>query len=506
MTRRGVGAARLSALLTAALVSAYPSVAHAQPSVAVPAPATAPDGGERPVPQGDLQLPYGVPQASTATDELAQLTAQINTMQNEVMLLAEDLSEAQQAVTTSASDVVYTQYAQAEAQQRLDKAKQALSEAASDAYAQSGGLPDFGLSGLNPRNDDPVHNSSGAAHELALAKINYDNATADYEKAKADYTDKQRAFGAIDVSYKQRDAALQELKKRNSDKMAAVLQAEETHEQHLGAQYLNTDALAGMKANPKALAAVNYALRQLGKSYVWGAEGPDHFDCSGLVWAAYKSTGRVLPRVSRDQYQGTQSTTVDKFALLPGDLLFFSSDPFNAGTIHHVGIYLGNGRMIHSPTSGDVVKISTVWWSHFYAATRVYPASQVATPTSTPSSTSTNTPSATPSHSPSHPTAPHPGGGSSHPAGGGSSTPADSGSPSDSPAGSISPSSNTAGDPSVSSTPSQKSSVAPAPSSTTADPGGASSTTGTTKSTPSSSPRSQPTSITSTEPVPIPSP
>lgn len=401
MTRRGVGAARLSALLTAAIVGGYPTVAAAQPSVTAPVPAAVPDGGERPVPDGTLQLPYGVPQVSTSSDELAVLTAQLNAIQSEVMLLAEQLSEAQEAVANAANEVVYTQYAQAEAQARLDKAEKALADAASQAYAQSGGLPDLGLGGLAPRNDDPVHNSAGAAHEVALAKIAYAQATADADQAKTAYADDQRRFGAIEVSYKQRDAALQELKKRNADKLAAVLKAEEKREQQLGQQYLNTDALFGMKANPKAIAAVNFALRQLGKSYVWGAEGPNHFDCSGLVYASYKSTGRSLPRVSRDQYQGTLSTSVSRYALLPGDLLFFSSDPYNAATIHHVGIYIGNGRMVHSPTTGDVVKISTVWWSHFYAATRVYAAIQVATPSTSPTPGASHSPSPSSSHSPS---------------------------------------------------------------------------------------------------------
>jgi peptidoglycan DL-endopeptidase CwlO len=489
MTRRGVGAARLSALLTAAIVSGYPSVASAQPSVAAAtAPTVAPDGGERPVPEGALQLPYGVPQAATSTDELAKLAAQLNAIQSEVMLLGEDLRELQEAVGTAASEVVYTQYAQAEAQQRLDLAKKAMADAATQAYAQSGGIPDFGLSGLSPRNDDPVHNSAGAAHELALAKIAYESATQAYEQAKAVYADTQRRFGATEVSYKQRDAALQELKKRNADKTAEILSQEEEREQKLGEQYLNTDALAGMKANPKALAAVQWALRQLGKSYLWGAEGPNHFDCSGLVWASYRSTGRTLPRVSRDQYEATLSTSVSRYALLPGDLLFFSSDPYNAATIHHVGIYLGNGRMVHSPTTGDVVKISTVWWSHFYAATRVYEAIQVSTPTPTPSSTHSPSPSPSPSRS----TSPSPSASTSA-----SATPAASSSPS----GSSSPS------PSVGTGPAPIPRSSTTPDSSATPNGTTGGTTSPTSGGDSPAPLRAPASpILSTEPVPMPTP
>ncbi len=101
--------------------------------------------------------------------------------------------------------------------------------------------------------------------------------------------------------------------------------------------------LAGGEAHPRALAAVRYALAQLGDPYVWAAEGPNAFDCSGLMWAAYRSAGADyfgLPRVSRDQYYATRHRTVAPSALLPGDLLFFASSSCWT-TIHHVGMYIG---------------------------------------------------------------------------------------------------------------------------------------------------------------------
>src|SRR5690606_9547269 len=84
-----------------------------------------------------------------------------------------------------------------------------------------------------------------------------------------------------------------------------------------------------------------------------------------------------LPRVAADQYWGTRdrlvtrSATVAQRGLLPGDLVFFSDDPFNWRAIGHVGIYVGDGRMVHAPSSGDVVKVAPVMWSRFFATTRV---------------------------------------------------------------------------------------------------------------------------------------
>jgi cell wall-associated NlpC family hydrolase len=125
----------------------------------------------------------------------------------------------------------------------------------------------------------------------------------------------------------------------------------------------------GGSSAPAALRAVRFALGQVGKPYVWGAEGPDTYDCSGLVQAAYASAGVGLPRVARAQYRATSPVPVA--AMIPGDLLFFGTDPANAESIHHVGIYLGNGLMVHAPTAGDVVRVAPVWWAEFFGAARV---------------------------------------------------------------------------------------------------------------------------------------
>ncbi|WP_158540650.1 C40 family peptidase [Romboutsia weinsteinii] len=113
-------------------------------------------------------------------------------------------------------------------------------------------------------------------------------------------------------------------------------------------------------------AIVNEAKKHLGKPYVWGAEGPGSFDCSGLTYYVYKNAaGITLPRVSRDQSK--VGTTIGKSDLQPGDLLFSSTD--GSGGVNHVGIYIGGGQMIHAPQSGDVVKttnINTSYWNNAF--------------------------------------------------------------------------------------------------------------------------------------------
>ncbi|HEX6500958.1 MAG TPA: NlpC/P60 family protein [Micromonosporaceae bacterium] len=98
--------------------------------------------------------------------------------------------------------------------------------------------------------------------------------------------------------------------------------------------------------------AAQFACNQIGKPYVWAAEGPNSYDCSGLTKAAWRSVGVYL-----DHYtvaQKNETTRVSRSQLRPGDLVFFFSD------VHHVGIYVGNGLMVHAPTSGDYVRMQYI--------------------------------------------------------------------------------------------------------------------------------------------------
>ncbi|WP_019814041.1 C40 family peptidase [Saccharomonospora saliphila] len=108
--------------------------------------------------------------------------------------------------------------------------------------------------------------------------------------------------------------------------------------------------------------AVDAALSVRGSPYVWGATGPSQFDCSGLTQWAYNQAGISIPRTSSSQSQF--GTPVPRSQLQPGDLVFFYNP------VSHVGIYLGNGQMVHAPTSGDVVKVAPLQ-DQFSGARRV---------------------------------------------------------------------------------------------------------------------------------------
>lgn len=107
---------------------------------------------------------------------------------------------------------------------------------------------------------------------------------------------------------------------------------------------------------------VSIAKRYLGAPYRWAATGPNSFDCSGLTMFVYRQVGVSLPHSSRAQINVGQR--VSRGDLQPGDLVFFGSP------IHHVGIYVGGNQYLHSPQTGDVVKISSMNRSGYAGATR----------------------------------------------------------------------------------------------------------------------------------------
>ncbi|MFI7636597.1 C40 family peptidase [Nonomuraea sp. NPDC049400] len=117
--------------------------------------------------------------------------------------------------------------------------------------------------------------------------------------------------------------------------------------------------------------ALQAAASKLGRPYVWGAEGPDTFDCSGLVQWAFARAGVRMPRVTHQQW--VTGPQVPLSQAQPGDLIFWRSDPTNPGYISHVAIYWGNGKMIQAPRTGDVVKISPVHTRNLAGVVRVSP-------------------------------------------------------------------------------------------------------------------------------------
>ena len=140
-------------------------------------------------------------------------------------------------------------------------------------------------------------------------------------------------------------------------------------------------ARAGAGDASAAEVAIDSALSHVGLPYAWGGGGsrgpgpgldPDEgvigFDCSGLTQYAYAQAGISIPRNSRAQYAALPKVSSDD--LRAGDLVFWANEPSDPSTIRHVAIYRGNGKVVQAPQSGDVVKVSTMWWADYAGAVR----------------------------------------------------------------------------------------------------------------------------------------
>jgi cell wall-associated NlpC family hydrolase len=129
----------------------------------------------------------------------------------------------------------------------------------------------------------------------------------------------------------------------------------------------NTGTPAAGTSSPAAARALTWALARVGTPYRWGGSGPDGFDCSGLVQAAYAVAGIGLPRVAQAQFDAGPPATG---GLVPGDLVFFGA---GAHGVDHVGIALGDGLMVDAPHTGADVRVEAIWSDSFVGATRPAP-------------------------------------------------------------------------------------------------------------------------------------
>ena len=139
---------------------------------------------------------------------------------------------------------------------------------------------------------------------------------------------------------------------------------------YVSSQYLSSSSTDSSTSTTSSSVnkVISLAKSLLGKSYVWGAQGPSTFDCSGFTYYVFKNAANItLPRVSQDQ--STYGTYVSKSNLKVGDLVFFDTNGANDGIVSLVGIYLGNNQFIHASSSNGKVVISEM--SSYYSGAYV---------------------------------------------------------------------------------------------------------------------------------------
>jgi peptidoglycan DL-endopeptidase CwlO len=195
--------------------------------------------------------------------------------------------------------------------------------------------------------------------DLKSAKTTVQTKLSSARELLADLTAEEQArLAAIEkekqeaADRKAEELARQQAAEQQRQEAAAAAAAAEQEES--GSTETGSSSAADSSYATKAEKALAFARAQIGKPYVWGATGPDSYDCSGLTQAAWKDAGVDLPRTTYDQVNA--GTTVSISAAQPGDLVFFYDD------ISHVGLYIGNGMMIHAPKPGAYVREESVYY------------------------------------------------------------------------------------------------------------------------------------------------
>lgn len=213
-------------------------------------------------------------------------------------------------------------------------------------------------------------------NDLKTAKSTVQKKLATARELLSELTAEEKARLAAIEKKKQQEAARKaaELAKQQAEEAAERKRQEEAAQQQgsdAGSGGTSTgtgssdSSTPGTSTGTKADKAIAFARAQIGKPYVWGATGPDSYDCSGLTQAAWKAAGVTLPRVTYDQVNA--GTTVPVSQAQPGDLVFFYDD------ISHVGLYIGDGMMIHAPKPGAYVREESIFYdgeSSIYSVVR----------------------------------------------------------------------------------------------------------------------------------------
>ena len=295
-------------------------------------------------------LQGGTSQAQTvaSTPSLKQLVAQATQLSNEVDSLGQQFDGLQIQLTHANSEVKIAKQAAARAEAAMASGEKAVGQLASMSYMNGGmdptlqmltsGNPDLFLgqaSTMQQLNDEAGMRVTTLQHEQVAAQRA--QATAKEEIATANQLQSQ-----INSKEQTIKAKLDIL---NSSAMTQAM-----------AIFSQTGSYPDVvlpEATNVGTTALRAALTQRGKPYIWGAAGPDAYDCSGLVVWAFAQEGISLPHYTGDLWNAGMH--VSRADLEPGDLVFFFAD------LSHVGIYVGNGLMVAAPSTGQVVQVQPVF-------------------------------------------------------------------------------------------------------------------------------------------------
>ncbi|MER6459494.1 NlpC/P60 family protein [Streptomyces sp. NPDC001228] len=285
-------------------------------------------------------------QVDTLLDDVAQRTDRLNKAREELgSFAAAQYRTGASAPDTSTfllADTPQDYFDQTQLMNRLtSRQKDAVDDYATQQSATMAKRQEAAksLEGLTETQDDLKTAKSTVQAKLASARELLSQLDAQEKARLAEIEKKQRAAAAAKAAELAKQQAAAERKDAPSSS---------------GPASGGSSSSSGSSYGTKAAKAIAFARAQIGKPYVWGATGPGSYDCSGLSQAAWKAAGVSLPRTTYDQVNA--GTTVSLADARPGDLVFFYGD------VTHVGIYIGDGMMIHAPKPGAYVREESIYY------------------------------------------------------------------------------------------------------------------------------------------------
>ena len=319
-------------------------------------------------------LPAGTSSADPRPS-LREVQQRVDALNAKVDMAVEAYSESKIALAEASRQAAVAQGRVKTAQAQLDAVKKSMGSVASAAYRSAGSnafvqlvvtsSPQTfldrasSLDRIAAGQSAQMAAAATASHRLQAAQADAAQVQAAQRKVAAALA-KQKS--TIESALAEQESLLGSLKADERRRYLSALAARAAEARASRSRTFDDTPTYDGPASGRAAVAVQEAYRKLGSPYKWGASGPDRFDCSGLTMWAWGKAGVSLPHSSKAQYGSGQH--VSRADIQPGDLTFYGSP------IHHVGIYIGGGRMISAPQTGDVVKIQDAFRSDYVGAVR----------------------------------------------------------------------------------------------------------------------------------------
>ncbi|MFE0510068.1 NlpC/P60 family protein [Streptomyces sp. NPDC058964] len=339
-------------LITAAVTVVCAVTVLAAPGTAFAAPTPTPTASATPTARPTLP----------PNKDLEAVREKLDKLYHDAAVATDEYNAAEEKARKQSAEIVELAKKIVAGQKKLDDLKDRAGAAARAQY-RTGGLPPAAQLMLS---DDPGQFLDGAGRVLQgqrATKGLIGEMTRTQEDLKLYAADASDRWDKLEANRKAKAAARKKVKQQiaAAEKLQSQLEkkekerlAELEQEAALKAQtdWLDTGILKEIngKASEQGKKAVEFATAQIGKPYVWGAEGPKSYDCSGLTSQAWANAGHPIPRTSQEQWK--QLKHVDVKDMRPGDLIIYFDDA------SHVAMYVGDGAIIHAPRPGRTVTLA----------------------------------------------------------------------------------------------------------------------------------------------------